>query len=211
MEFNRGLKSSNYISLGDKMENTQKVSETNKLIYKILKDATSKFEEMQYVSLMANGLLSQAEVEKQIDLKKLCIKYNLNYQAICIENGVLVQTPEDRIQILRERQIKTSMIPTRCGKTVPDLKLRTFEKKYEQELNNISNNYREIEQFVYNKANNNEVNEDFLHHYIEYFFDIEYENAITNRKDCDTYFRAVKAFFRALRQGKIIELEKKIK
>lgn len=192
------------------MENTQKVSETNKLIHKILKDATSKFEEMQYVSLMANGLLSQAEVEKQIDLKKLCIKYNLNYQAICIENGVRVQTPEDKIQILRERQIKTSMIPTRRGKTVPDLKLRAFEKKYEQELNNISNNYREIEQFVYNRANNNAINEDFLHHYIEYFFDIEYENAITNYKDCDTYFCAVKAFFRALRQGKIIELEKKI-
>ena len=191
------------------MENTQKVSETNKLIYKILKDATSKFEEMQYVSLMANGLLSQAEVEKQIDLEKLCAKYNLNYQAICIENGVLVQTPEDKLQILRERQIKTSMIPTRCGKTVPDLKLKAFEKKYEQELNNISNNYREIEQFVYNRANNNAVNEDFLHHYIEYFFDIEYENAITNYKDCDTYFYAVKAFFRALRQGKIIELEKK--
>ena len=63
------------------MEIMREISEVNKLIYRLMKNNGS-FEELQLVSLMANGIIPQAEVENEIDLKALCKKHNVDYDKL---------------------------------------------------------------------------------------------------------------------------------
>lgn len=58
------------------------ISEINKLIHRIMKDPTSDFNDFALISLMANRLASKEEVEKQVDLKALCIKHNVDYNQL---------------------------------------------------------------------------------------------------------------------------------
>lgn len=58
------------------------VSEANKLIHRLMKDPTSDFDDFALVSLLANRMMSKEDVEKQVDLKALCVKHNVDYNQL---------------------------------------------------------------------------------------------------------------------------------
>ena len=58
------------------------VSEANKLIHRLMKDPTSDFNDFALVSLLANRMMSKEDVEKQVDLKTLCVKHNVDYNQL---------------------------------------------------------------------------------------------------------------------------------
>ena len=61
---------------------THEISEPNKLIHRMSKDSSCDFDIFAFVCLMANGMMSKEEVEEQVDLKALCVKYDVDYNQL---------------------------------------------------------------------------------------------------------------------------------
>lgn len=185
------------------MEKTNKMTEVNKLIYRMMKAQNPEDEDaFGLVCLMANHMMTRNQVEKKVNLEVLCDKYDVDYYLVIgKERPNNTNHKINRCKFLICRNIETNFITTRRGKHVPDLRLFDFEKKYKKELSYIEQNYQEIQAFIYCDGFGNEEVDNNISSIIEKYFDPSI------LVDIKIKFIAIKAIFRAIRRGEIQYLQ----
>ena len=136
-------------------------------------------------------------------------KNNPSIQAVERKDAVIA-----RLENLRGKNEKANYITTKSGKTLKDRKLEDFEKKYEKELNEIAEDYRDINKVLYKtevKDNESPIIDEAKNEILEAYLGIEEVPEDGDRIERQNYFKGIKAMFKALRTGAIADLEKELK
>ena len=100
-------------------------------------------------------------------------------------------------------------IKTKSGKFIPDFKLRAFEKQYEKELGKVAEDFREINSTIYDSnvpEGESPIIEEAKDFFLEEYLGFEPLDGDADGIEKGNYYKAVKAFFKALRDGEIAEL-----
>ena len=120
----------------------------------------------------------------------------------------------ERLEELRGKNEKENYITTKSGKTLRDRKLADFEKKYEKELDEIAEDYRDINKVLYKSEvaeNESPIIDEAKNEILEAYLGIEEVPEDGDRIERQLYFKGIKAMFKALRTGAIADLEKELK
>ena len=120
----------------------------------------------------------------------------------------------ERLEELRGKNEKANYITTKSGKTLRDRKLEDFEKKYEKELDEIAEDYRDINKVLYKSEvaeNESPIIDEAKNEILEAYLGIEEVPEDGDRIERQLYFKGIKAMFKALRTGAIADLEKELK
>ena len=115
----------------------------------------------------------------------------------------------ERLATLKDKNNEKMHIKTKSGRMIPDFKLKAFEKTYAKELSKVAKDFREINSTIYD-SNVAEGESPIIEEAKEYFLE-EYLGFAPLSGDEDgiekgNYYKATKAFFKALRDGEIAEL-----
>ena len=116
---------------------------------------------------------------------------------------------EARLKVLKDKNAEKMHIKTKSGKLIPDFKLKAFEKQYAKELGKVAEDFREINSTIYD-SNVPEGQSPIIEEAKDFFLE-EYLGFQPLAEDADgvekgNYYKAVKAFFKALRDGEIAEI-----
>jgi len=123
------------------------------------------------------------------------------------------QTVEERIESIKEKMaelkdknVDTYFIVTKSGVKLPDEQYKEFEKKYSGEMDTVAMDYEGINKVLYKKnvkENESPIINEMRDYLIKTYFGIE--------TDSFEFWKAVKGLFKALRVGKLNDLEKQLK
>ena len=123
------------------------------------------------------------------------------------------QTVEERIESIREKMaelkeknVDTYFIVTKSGVKLPDEQYKEFEKKYSGEMDTVAMDYEGINKVLYKKdvkENESPIINEMRDYLIKTYFGVE--------TDSFEFWKAVKGLFKALRVGKLNDLEKQLK
>ena len=116
---------------------------------------------------------------------------------------------EARLQVLKDKNAEKTQIKTKSGKMIPDFKLRAFEKTYEKELDKVAEDFREINSTIYDSnvaEGESPIIEEAKEYFLETYLGFEPLNGDEDGIEKGNYYKATKAFFKALRDGEIAEL-----
>lgn len=123
------------------------------------------------------------------------------------------QTVEEKIESIREKMaelkdknVDTYFIITKSGVKLPDGQYKEFENKYSDEMDKVAMDYEGINKVLYKrnvKENESPIINEMRDYLIKTYFGVE--------KDSFEFWKAVKGLFKALRVGKLNDLEKQLK
>lgn len=116
----------------------------------------------------------------------------------------------DRLANLRKKNEEKSMIETKSGKLIPDFKLQNFEMQYDKELSVVRRDFKEINSIIYkNKTpkGENPIIEEAKDFVLKEYLGFEKIDDDADGIEKGLYYKAVKALFKALRDGEIASLE----
>ena len=116
---------------------------------------------------------------------------------------------EARLETLKGKNEEKMQIKTKSGKFIPDFKLRAFEKQYEKELGKVAEDFREINSTIYDSnvpEGESPIIEEAKDFFLEEYLGFEPLSEDADGIEKGNYYKAVKAFFKALRDGAIAEL-----
>ena len=121
---------------------------------------------------------------------------------------------EARLKVLKDKNAEKMQIKTKSGKFIPDFKLRAFEKQYEKELSKVAEDFREINSTIYDsnvKEGESPIIEEAKDFFLEDYLGFEKLDEDADGIERGNYYKAVKAFFKALRDGEIAKLTAELK
>lgn len=116
----------------------------------------------------------------------------------------------DRLANLRKKNEEKSMVETKSGKLIPDFKLQNFEMQYDKELSVVRKDFKEINSIIYkNKTpkGENPIIEEAKDFVLKEYLGFEKIDDDADGIEKSLYYKAVKALFKALRDGEIASLE----
>ena len=127
---------------------------------------------------------------------------------------VVELTKEDRLNNLVKKNEEKMMVETKTGKVIPDFKLMDFQKRFEPELEEVKKDYKDIKSVIYkNEVKDGEMPliDEAKDYMMETYLGLKPIKEDDDGREKALYFKGVKAFFIALRQGEIEEIKKEIK
>ena len=116
---------------------------------------------------------------------------------------------EERLQTLKDKNAEKMQIKTKSGKMIPDFKLKAFEKQYEKELGKVQKDFREINSTIYDSnvpKGQSPIIEEAKEYFLEEYLGFAPLDGDEDGIEKGNYYKATKAFFKALRDGEIAEL-----
>ena len=116
---------------------------------------------------------------------------------------------EARLKVLKDKNAEKTQIKTKSGRLIPDFKLKAFEKTYEKELGKVAKDFREINSTIYDSnvaEGESPIIEEAKEYFLEEYLGFAPLNGDEDGIEKGNYYKATKAFFKALRDGEIREL-----
>ena len=116
---------------------------------------------------------------------------------------------EARLKVLKDKNAEKTQIKTKSGRLIPDFKLKAFEKTYEKELGKVAKDFREINSTIYDSnvaEGESPIIEEAKEYFLEEYLGFAPLNGDEDGIEKGNYYKATKAFFKALRDGEIKEI-----
>ena len=119
-----------------------------------------------------------------------------------------ISQKKERLENLRKKNQEKMMIETNSGGLIPDFKLKAFEKQYKPELSKVAQDFRQINGVIYDNVpdGENPIIPEARDYLIEEYLGFTPLDKEADGREKSNYYKAVKAFFKALRDGEIEEL-----